>query len=53
LAGWISEDLLRKTQEVWSRIYGEPVSPADAVEILVNLKLLAEVLLSAKKEMGT
>ena len=52
IAGWITEDLLRETQEVWSGIYGYRISPADAVEILTNVKNLAECLLSEEEEDG-
>ncbi len=47
---WISEGLLRETQRVWSKEYGRPLSEAEAVDILVNVKNLAEVLLLVKKE---
>ena len=41
---WITPQLLQRTQEVWSRAYGRPVSPDEAVEILANVKHFAEVL---------
>jgi hypothetical protein len=41
---WITPALLQRTQEVWSRAYGRPVSRDEAVEILVNVKHFAEVL---------
>ena len=44
---WITDDLLRYTREVWSRAYGRPVSEAEAIEMLVNVKRFAEVLLKA------
>lgn len=47
---WISAELLAKTQEVWSREYGRPVGKAEAIEILVNVKHMAEALQKAKKE---
>jgi len=46
---WISDDLLAKTQRVWSRAYGRPVSEEEAVEILINVKRTAEVLMRAKQ----
>ena len=46
---WISDELLARTQQVWSRAYGRPVSEEEAVEILRNVKQLAEVLLEAKR----
>ena len=47
---WISAELLAKTKEVWSREYGRPVGEAEAIEILVNVKHMAEALQKAKKE---
>ena len=43
-ARWITPALLHRTQEVWARAYGRPVSPDEAVEILTNVKHFAEVL---------
>lgn len=47
---WISDELLVKTIDVWSRNYGRPISEDEAVEILMNVKRFAEVLLEARKE---
>lgn len=49
---WITDDLLRYTQEVWSRAYGRPVSEDEAIEMLVNVKRFAEVLLKAAGQKG-
>ena len=49
---WITDDLLRSTQEVWSRAYGRMVSEDEAIEILVNVKRFAEVLLKAAGQKG-
>ena len=46
---WISDSLLEQTIEVWSEAYGRPVGEAEAVEILMNVKRLGEVL-NARKE---
>ena len=46
---WISDELLAKTQRVWSKAYGRPVSSKEAVEILTNVKHMAETLLTAKR----
>jgi hypothetical protein len=46
---WVSDELLRKTQAVWSAVYGREVSAAEAVEILVNVKALAEVVLDVDR----
>ena len=47
---WISDKLLAKTIDVWSVNYDRPISEDEAVEILMNVKRLAEVLLEARKE---
>ena len=47
---WISDELLAQTIDVWSANYGRPISEDEAVEILMNVKRLAEVLLEARKE---
>lgn len=49
---WITNDLLRYTQEVWSRAYGRPVSEHEAIEMLVNVKRLAEVMLRVAERKG-
>lgn len=49
---WVSEELLARTREVWSKAYGRVVSAEEAVEILRNVKNLAEVLYRARKEAG-
>ena len=46
---WISDELLAKTRRVWSKAYGRPVSTEEAVEILTNVKHMAEALLKAKR----
>ena len=47
---WITADLLAKTQRVWSKAYRRSVDENEAIEILMNVKQLAEVLLKAGKE---
>ena len=46
---WISDELLAKTQRVWSKAYGHPVGVEEAVEILTNVKHLAQALMKAKR----
>ena len=46
---WISDELLAKTRRVWSKAYGRPISTEEAVEILTNVKRMAQVLLKAKR----
>lgn len=49
---WITKDWIERAIDVWSEAYGRPISEDEAVEILVNLKRLGEVLLKARKEMN-
>jgi len=44
---WIADELLERTRRVWSRVYGRPIDEREAVEILMNVKRFAEVLLKA------
>jgi hypothetical protein len=47
---WITDELLVYTQNVWSKAYGKPVAEDDAIEILVNTKRFADVLLKAAND---
>jgi len=49
---WLSDALLAETVEVWAAAYGRAVTEAEALEILMNVRRLAEALLKAKKEAG-
>jgi len=49
---WISDELLAETIEVWSEAYGRPVGEEEAVEILMNVKRLGEVMVNAIREMN-
>ena len=42
---WITDELLTYTQDVWSKEYGRPVTEDEAIEMLVNVKRLGEVML--------
>jgi len=46
---WISDELLARTRKVWSKAYGRPVGVEEAVEILTNVKHLAQALIKAKR----
>jgi hypothetical protein len=48
---WISDALLARTIELWSRAYGRPLGENDALEILENVGRLAEALMDAKRRM--
>ena len=41
---WITSDLIRDTQDVWSPMYGRLVSEEEAVEMLLNVSHLYDVL---------
>lgn len=49
---WITDELLTYTKEVWSRHLGRPVPEDEAVEMLLNVKRLAEVVLKAQRTEG-
>lgn len=48
---WITDEWIERSIDVWSKVYGRPISEDEAVEILVNLKRLIDVMLKARKEM--
>ena len=48
---WITDEWIERAIDVWSEVYGRPISEDEAVEILVNLKRLIDVMLKARKEM--
>ena len=47
---WIDDEWLAETIDVWSEFLGRPVPEEEAIEMLLNVKQLAEVLLSAGQE---
>lgn len=47
---WITETLIENTRRVWSKAYGRVISPDEAVEILVNVKRFAELLVEIKRD---
>jgi len=50
LPAWITEELVAYTQETWSAKRGRPVTPDEAIEMLINVKRLAETLLKIADE---
>lgn len=46
---WITDALVEKTRRVWSKVYGRVVSAEEAVEIMVNVKRFAELLVEIKR----
>lgn len=47
---WVSDRLLARTVDVWSRAYDRPVTTQEAMEILMNVKRFGELLIRAKEE---
>jgi hypothetical protein len=47
---WLSDERIAETRRVWSKAYGRVISDDEAVEILMNVRRLAEVLLRAEEE---
>ena len=45
---WGSEDLLVRTRRVWGKVYGREIDRDEAIEILANVRRLAEVLWQAR-----
>lgn len=48
-AAWITDEAIADTRRVWSSYYGRELTEAEAVEILMNVKNLAEVLVQARR----
>ena len=47
---WLSDERIAEARRVWSKAYGRVISGDEAVEILMNVRRLAEVLLHAEEE---
>ena len=47
---WMTPELIAETQRVWGPYYDQPMTVADAVEILGNVKAYAEVMLRIEAE---
>jgi len=47
--GWITGELVEDTRRVWSKRYGRLITPEEAVEILVNVKKVAEAFMKAMR----
>ena len=47
---WITPTLLAENQQAWSKAYGRTLSEPETVEIIMNLRRLAEALLRANQE---
>jgi len=49
-AAWVSDDLLARTIDVWSKAYGRQITTQEAMEILMNIKRLGELLFRARED---
>ena len=47
---WITDELRRRTIDLWSRYYRRRITEGEAVEILLNVKWLGEVMRKARRE---
>ena len=47
---WLSDERIAEARRVWSKASGRVISEDEAVEILTNVRRLAEVLLHAEEE---
>jgi len=46
----LSDERIAETRRVWSKAYGRVIGEDEAIEILMNVRRLAEVLLRAEEE---
>lgn len=49
-AAWITDEAIADTRRVWSPYYGRELTEVEAVEILMNVRNLADVLVQAKRK---
>jgi hypothetical protein len=49
---WLSDERIAEARRVWSPVYGRVIREDEAIEILTNIRRLAEVLLRAEDEKG-
>lgn len=47
---WLSDDRIAEARRVWSNAYGRVISEEEAIEILMNVRRLAEILLRGEEE---
>ncbi len=47
---WMSDELIADTRRVWSAAYGRVIRTDEAVDILNNVRRLADVLVRAERE---
>jgi len=51
-AQWITDELLAETMGLWSQSYGREVCYDEAMEILMNVKAMAEYFLAIQQKTG-
>lgn len=49
-AAWITDEAIADTRRVWSPYYNRELTDAEAIEILMNVRSLAEVLVQARRK---
>jgi len=49
---WITDELIEEHRRVWSRMYRRVISEEEAIEIIMNIKRFAEVVLDAAAQEG-
>jgi hypothetical protein len=49
---WITDELIAEHRRVWSKAYRRPISAEEAVEIIMNIRRLAEAVMRADSERG-
>ncbi|MEZ6152373.1 MAG: hypothetical protein R3C09_19915 [Pirellulaceae bacterium] len=47
---WLTDERIAEARRIWSKAYGRVISQEEAVEILTNVRRLAEVLIRADEE---
>ncbi len=47
---WLTDERIAEARRVWSKEYGRVISEDEAIEILTNVRRLAEILLRAEEE---
>ena len=46
---WLTDERIAEARRVWSKAYGRVLSDEEAIEILTNVRRLAEVLVRAEE----
>lgn len=49
---WLTDERIADARRVWSKVYGRVISDEEAIEILTNVRRLAEVLVRAEENQG-